>query len=93
MQFYIKTKPRFINLQIPRPGQAPVIIAGIDYLDKSHLKELIAKINETYGIKFTEADVDKQIEERIKGIYKRKPTVRQVKRDQEAMRRIMMNKL
>ena len=85
--------PPTINLRIDRPGKAPVIIAGLKWVEKSQLKELVAKINETYGTNVTEADIEKQIEERIKGIYRKKPSIRQRMRDKEAFDRIMRTKL
>lgn len=94
MQFYIVKKiPQLLNLRIDRPNQAPVIIAGAGFLDRSHLQELVAKINEREGTKFSEADIEQQIEERIKGIYRKKPSFRQMQRDKEAYSRIMETKL
>jgi len=94
MDFYIpKGIPPTINLRIDRPGKAPVIIAGLKWVEKSQLKELVAKINENFGTNVTEADIEKQIEERIKHIYRKKPSFRQMMRDGKALRRIQEIKL
>ena len=58
-----------------------IILPGIGMMEVSELSEILASVNEKHGRNYTLADIERQVEERIKGTYNKKPSMRWSERE------------
>ena len=73
--FIIKHSQRNIPLRLHTQSGRTVIIPSIGLMDGSELRDHMQKLHDTHGLTATPADIERQVEQRIKGVYDDTPSV------------------
>lgn len=73
-------RPRIVRLEPPKGKKAPDLIIPTGLIDRSELREILAEQNEKLGLSHSEDDVSAQVEQRIKGEYKKLPRLEDLRK-------------
>lgn len=72
-----RSQPRFVPVRMePAPNQRAhleVIVPGYSAMEPGEQEEILGEVNERTGRKHTADEMEEQVEQRIKGTYKKEP--------------------